>query len=70
MKQNKVKEVSFPSSGKNLTSVQLKNIESQAVLLPDLQGDSVPDLLIATLPADEVRKRLCSPGYIDCLVGF
>uniref|UniRef100_A0A8D3C2Z2 Family with sequence similarity 234 member B n=1 Tax=Scophthalmus maximus TaxID=52904 RepID=A0A8D3C2Z2_SCOMX len=41
------------TTGKNLTSVQLKNIESQAVLLPDLQGDSVPDLLIATLPADE-----------------
>uniref|UniRef100_A0A3B4YNY4 Family with sequence similarity 234 member B n=1 Tax=Seriola lalandi dorsalis TaxID=1841481 RepID=A0A3B4YNY4_SERLL len=41
------------TSGKNLTSVQLKNIESQAVLLPDLEGDSVPDLLIATLPADE-----------------
>ncbi|XP_039978873.1 protein FAM234B [Xiphias gladius] len=41
------------TTGKNLSSVQLKNIESQAVLLPDLQGDSVPDLLIATLPADE-----------------
>ncbi|XP_071330506.1 protein FAM234B isoform X2 [Trachinotus anak] len=41
------------TTGKNLSSVQLKNIESQAVLLPDLQGDSVLDLLIATLPADE-----------------
>ncbi|XP_070704469.1 protein FAM234B [Pempheris klunzingeri] len=41
------------TTGKNLWSVLLKNIESQAVLLPDLQGDSVPDLLIATLPADE-----------------
>ncbi|XP_068193431.1 protein FAM234B isoform X2 [Antennarius striatus] len=41
------------STGKNLWSVLLQNIESQAVLLPDLQGDSVPDLLIATLPADE-----------------
>ncbi|KAL6103350.1 fam234b [Pungitius sinensis] len=41
------------TTGKTLWSVQLKNIESQAVLLPDLQGDSVPDLLIATLPADE-----------------
>ncbi|KAE8282901.1 Protein FAM234B [Larimichthys crocea] len=41
------------SSGENLWSLVLKNIESQAVLLPDLQGDSVPDLLIATLPADE-----------------
>ncbi|XP_061556609.1 LOW QUALITY PROTEIN: protein FAM234B [Phycodurus eques] len=41
------------TTGKNLWSVLLRNIESQAVLLPDLQGDSVPDLLIATLPANE-----------------
>ncbi|KAM4530995.1 protein FAM234B [Odontesthes bonariensis] len=41
------------TTGKTLWSVLLKNIESQAVLLPDLQGDSVPDLLVATLPADE-----------------
>ncbi|XP_077357611.1 protein FAM234B isoform X2 [Festucalex cinctus] len=41
------------TTGKNLWSALLRNIESQAVLLPDLQGDSVPDLLIATLPADE-----------------
>ncbi|XP_028267951.1 protein FAM234B [Parambassis ranga] len=41
------------TTGKKLWSVLLKNIESQAVLLPDLQGDSVPDLLVATLPADE-----------------
>lgn len=40
------------TTGKTLWSVQLKSIESQAVILPDLQGDSVPDLLIATLPAD------------------
>lgn len=32
----------------------MKDIESQAVLLPDLEGDSVPDLLVATLPADKV----------------
>ncbi|XP_060946551.1 protein FAM234B [Limanda limanda] len=44
------------TTGKNLSSVQLKNIESQAVLLPDLQGDSVPDLLIATLPEDETLE--------------
>uniref|UniRef100_A0A3Q4G2F4 Family with sequence similarity 234 member B n=1 Tax=Neolamprologus brichardi TaxID=32507 RepID=A0A3Q4G2F4_NEOBR len=30
-----------------------ESIESQAVLLPDLQGDSHPDLLVATLPADD-----------------
>ncbi|XP_041851438.1 protein FAM234B [Melanotaenia boesemani] len=41
------------ATGTRLWSVLLKNIESQAVLLPDLQGDSVPDLLVATLPADE-----------------
>ncbi|XP_074511600.1 protein FAM234B [Sebastes fasciatus] len=42
------------TSGKNLWPAGhgIQNIESQAVLLPDLQGDSVPDLLIATLPAD------------------
>ncbi|XP_034395439.1 protein FAM234B [Cyclopterus lumpus] len=42
------------TTGMTLWSVPLKNIESQAVLLPDLQGDSFPDLLIATLPADEL----------------
>ncbi|KAK5856674.1 hypothetical protein PBY51_008255 [Eleginops maclovinus] len=41
------------TTGKKLWSVLLKSIESQAILLPDLQGDSVPDLLIATLPADQ-----------------
>ncbi|XP_033999189.1 protein FAM234B [Trematomus bernacchii] len=41
------------TTGNQLWSALLKNIESQAVLLPDLQGDSVPDLLVATLPADE-----------------
>lgn len=40
------------TTGKTLWSVQLKNIESQAVLLPDLQGDLVPDLLISSLPAN------------------
>ncbi|XP_029364848.1 protein FAM234B isoform X2 [Echeneis naucrates] len=45
------------TTGKNLSSVQLKNIESQAVLLPDLQGDSVPDLLIATKRADEALNH-------------
>lgn len=42
------------SPGKTLWSASLKDIESQAVLLPDLEGDSVPDLLVATLPADKV----------------
>lgn len=43
--------------GRTLWSTQLRNVESQVVLLPDLQGDSVPDLLVATLPADEVSLR-------------
>ncbi|KAF1379169.1 hypothetical protein PFLUV_G00173280 [Perca fluviatilis] len=46
------------TSGETLRTVLLKNIESQAVLLPDLQGDSVPDLLIATLPADDSASDL------------
>ncbi|XP_075879708.1 protein FAM234B isoform X1 [Nelusetta ayraudi] len=48
------------STGRTLWSVQLRSIESQAVLLPDLQGDSVPDLLVATLPADEDRPPATS----------
>ncbi|XP_012735112.2 protein FAM234B isoform X1 [Fundulus heteroclitus] len=41
------------TTGKKLWLVVLRNIESRAVLLPDIQGDSVHDLLVATLPADE-----------------
>ncbi|XP_056144462.1 protein FAM234B [Lampris incognitus] len=41
------------TTGKKLWSVPLENIGSQTVSLPDLQGDTVPDLLIATLE-DEV----------------
>ncbi|KAM9392128.1 protein FAM234B isoform 1-T1 [Pholidichthys leucotaenia] len=41
-------------TGMKVWSVRLRSIESQAVLLPDLQGDSVPDLLVATLPEDEI----------------
>uniref|UniRef100_A0A3Q3WCB6 FAM234A/B beta-propeller domain-containing protein n=1 Tax=Mola mola TaxID=94237 RepID=A0A3Q3WCB6_MOLML len=44
------------ATGKTLWSAVLQDIESQAVLLPDLQGDSVPDLLVATLPADEASE--------------
>ena len=50
------------SSGKPLWLVPLESIESQAVLLPDLQGDTVPDLLVATLPADQVGSP-SSPLY-------
>ncbi|KAF4080909.1 hypothetical protein AMELA_G00176480 [Ameiurus melas] len=41
------------STGKKLWEVPAREGESQAVAVPDLQGDSLPDLLIATLPADE-----------------
>uniref|UniRef100_H3CZT4 Family with sequence similarity 234 member B n=1 Tax=Tetraodon nigroviridis TaxID=99883 RepID=H3CZT4_TETNG len=41
------------STGKTVWSAPLRDIESQALLLPDLDGDSVPDLLVATLPADK-----------------
>ncbi|XP_041673007.1 protein FAM234B [Cheilinus undulatus] len=44
------------TTGKNLWSLLLKNIMSQAVLLPDIEGDSVPDLLITTLPADKASE--------------
>ncbi|CAL1588718.1 unnamed protein product [Knipowitschia caucasica] len=40
------------TTGATLWSVPLKNIESQVVVVPDLEGDLIPDLLIATLPAD------------------
>lgn len=43
-----------PDSGKRLWEVPAGEVESPAVAVPDLQGDSVPDLLIATLPADQV----------------
>ncbi|KAL0992980.1 hypothetical protein UPYG_G00101770 [Umbra pygmaea] len=42
------------STGRKLWTVSPGKIESQAISLPDLQGDNVPDLLIATLPADQV----------------
>ncbi|XP_062846990.1 protein FAM234B isoform X2 [Trichomycterus rosablanca] len=41
------------STGKKLWEVPAGEVESHAVAVPDLQGDSVPDLLIATLPADQ-----------------
>ncbi|KAL7829932.1 hypothetical protein AOLI_G00308170 [Acnodon oligacanthus] len=41
------------SSGKKLWKVQAGEVESRAVAVPNLQGDAFPDLLIATLPADQ-----------------
>ncbi|XP_031428204.1 protein FAM234B isoform X2 [Clupea harengus] len=42
------------TSGKTLWSATPGDIESPAVSLPDVDGDSVPDLLIVTLPEDHV----------------
>ncbi|KAJ7992632.1 hypothetical protein DPEC_G00280690 [Dallia pectoralis] len=42
------------TTGRKLWSVAPGKIVSQAISVPDLQGDTVPDLLIATLPADQV----------------
>ncbi|KAF4116615.1 protein FAM234B [Onychostoma macrolepis] len=42
------------STGWTLWTTAVKDVESHAVLLPDLQGDAFPDLLIATLPEDQV----------------
>eukprot|EP00066_Takifugu_rubripes_P012576 XP_011601842.1 PREDICTED: uncharacterized protein KIAA1467 homolog [Takifugu rubripes] len=56
------------TTGKTLWPVLLKDIESQAVLLPDLEGDSVPDLLVATLPADKASDL--SLSMISGLTGM
>ncbi|KAJ8251855.1 hypothetical protein GJAV_G00226170 [Gymnothorax javanicus] len=42
------------ASGKKLWTASPGKIVSQAVLIPDLNTDAVPDFLIATLPVDEV----------------
>ncbi|XP_016322342.1 protein FAM234B [Sinocyclocheilus anshuiensis] len=42
------------STGWTLWTMAVGDVESHAVLLPDLQGDAFPDLLIATLPEDKV----------------
>ncbi|KAG5832442.1 hypothetical protein ANANG_G00291220 [Anguilla anguilla] len=44
------------ATGKKLWSASPGKIVSQAVLIPDLNGDSVPDFLIATLPVDQVSS--------------
>ncbi|XP_051571070.1 protein FAM234B isoform X2 [Myxocyprinus asiaticus] len=42
------------STGRTFWTAAVGNVESHAVLLPDLQGDAFPELLITTLPADQV----------------
>lgn len=56
-----VRDCNFECSttGKELWSASPGKIVSQAVSLPDLNGDSVPDFLIATLPADQVWSVFC-----------
>ncbi|XP_066530545.1 protein FAM234B isoform X2 [Hoplias malabaricus] len=59
------------SSGKTLWKVPAGKVESQALAVPDLQGDGVPDLLIATLPADK-DPDLClvlHSGMTGSLIG-
>lgn len=59
------------TTGKKLWSVALENIESQAVPLPDLQGDTVPDLLISTLAVDEASdlKLILLSGLTGAKLG-
>ncbi|XP_052005678.1 protein FAM234B-like [Xyrauchen texanus] len=42
------------STGRTSWTAAVSDVKSHAVLLPDLQGDAFPELLIATLPADQV----------------
>ncbi|XP_056128141.1 protein FAM234B [Rhinichthys klamathensis goyatoka] len=42
------------STGRTQWTAAVSDVESHAVLLPDLDEDAFPDLLIATLPADQV----------------
>lgn len=48
-------------SGKALWAVSVKEAESRAVAVPSLEGGAVPDLLIAALPPDGVRKTHTHP---------
>ncbi|KAF7686538.1 protein FAM234B [Silurus meridionalis] len=59
------------STGKKLWEVPAGQVESQAVAVPDLQGDSVPDLLIATLPADQESdlSLVLHSGMTGSLIG-
>uniref|UniRef100_A0A8B9H8B5 Family with sequence similarity 234 member B n=1 Tax=Astyanax mexicanus TaxID=7994 RepID=A0A8B9H8B5_ASTMX len=59
------------SSGKKLWSVPAGEVQSRAVAVPDLQGDGVLDLLIATLPADQVSdlSLVLHSGMDGALIG-
>ncbi|XP_060760153.1 protein FAM234B isoform X2 [Neoarius graeffei] len=59
------------STGKKLWEVPAGEVESQAVAVPDLQGDSVPDLLIATLPEDQESdlSLVLHSGMTGSLIG-
>ncbi|MCJ8749380.1 hypothetical protein PDJAM_G00175510 [Pangasius djambal] len=59
------------STGKKLWEVPAGEVASQAVAVPDLQGDSVPDLLIATLSAEQesALSLVLHSGLTGSLIG-
>lgn len=59
------------STGRTWWTAAVGDVESHAVLLPDLQGDAYPDLLIATLPADQASdlSLVLISGQSGALIG-
>ncbi|XP_077061685.1 protein FAM234B isoform X2 [Siphateles boraxobius] len=59
------------STGRTWWTASVSDVESHAVLLPDLDGDAFPDLLIATLPADQVSDLalVLLSGRAGALIG-
>ncbi|KAG7326056.1 hypothetical protein KOW79_010981 [Hemibagrus wyckioides] len=57
------------STGKKLWEVSSGEVVSQAVALPDLQGDSVPDLLIASVDQESVISLVLHSGLTGSLIG-
>ncbi|KAK2864908.1 hypothetical protein Q7C36_004062 [Tachysurus vachellii] len=58
------------STGKKLWEVPAGDeVVSQAVAVPDLQGDSVPDLLIATVDQESVISLVLHSGLTGSLIG-
>ncbi|XP_051571795.1 protein FAM234B-like isoform X2 [Myxocyprinus asiaticus] len=59
------------STGRTSWTAAVSDVKSHAVLLPDLQGDAFPELLIATLPADQVSDLalILISGRSGALIG-
>ncbi|XP_027032080.2 protein FAM234B [Tachysurus fulvidraco] len=58
------------STGKKLWEVPAGDeVVSQAVAVPDVQGDSVPDLLIATVDQESVISLVLHSGLTGSLIG-